>query len=251
MLLALCHRCWTWMEPKHERCVECGGGINLHDPDPPPEDIRKLFGVAAGILGEASLKRPRLPSFGTLSSFENGLLFLPDLRELPTGGLAAVEGNHGRGAGSSPIGFWSLFSRRTAPEKASTPEARPPLTEDESVTRFVESPGALFVHRESIHRIVHRGTLLRVERKPGRTVAFRVESARRRCATAFAGFATAPVGTPSPCRSLDEKCRMSRLNLEHRPLAKRVFSIAIELPRMNVGRFPADSPRFPLTPSGL
>jgi hypothetical protein len=164
------------MEPKHERCTECGGGLNLHEPDPDPETLRNVFGAEIGLLCEASLKRPRLPSFGTLSSFEHGLLFLPDLRELPTGGLAAVEGHRPK-SGSASIPFWNLFARRTAPEQITALEPRPPITAGEAASRFLDTPGALFIPQDSILRMVHRGTLLRIERKPGRTVAFRIENA--------------------------------------------------------------------------
>lgn len=178
MLLALCHRCWTWIEPKHDRCVECGLTLDLHQPDPDLPALKSLFGSPLTVLGEVSLKRPRLPSFGVLAALENGLLFLPDLRQLPSGGYAAIE--HGKNSWTGPArsGFWSLFARRTATVASSETVAavRPPLTSDTAVERFLDSPGALFISRASIVRVIHRGTMFRVERKPGKTVAFRVES---------------------------------------------------------------------------
>lgn len=178
MLLALCHRCWTWIEPKHDRCVECGSTLDLHQPDPDVAELKSLFGAALGVAGEVSLKRPRLPSFGALTVFENGLLFLPDLRQLPTGGYTAVEGGQGQTTGPSRTGFWSLFSRRTQSATSSDVISivRPPLTEESAAGRFLDSPGALFIPREGIVRIIQRGTMFRVERKPGRTVAWRIES---------------------------------------------------------------------------
>jgi hypothetical protein len=177
MLLALCHRCWTWMEPKHERCVECGGVIQLQEPDPSPDEIRALMGPSLGVLGEVSLKRPRLPSFGTLSAHDNGLLFLPDLRELPTGAVAAIEEPNGRRTPRLRSSFWNLFSRKSAATAIETaPAVRPALSESAAAERFLDSPGAMFVRRETIIRLIQRGALLRVERKPGRTVGFRIES---------------------------------------------------------------------------
>jgi hypothetical protein len=174
MLLALCHRCWTWMEPKQERCVECGGAVNLREPDPDPSELKTLFGESLCVIGEVSLKRPKLPSFGVLSAFDHGLLFLPDLRQLPSGGFVAIE--HADRPGSQP-GFWSLFTRRThAAGTGVVPVVRPKLASEEAVDRFLDSPGALFIPRGAIVRILQRGSLLRVERKPGRTVAWRLES---------------------------------------------------------------------------
>lgn len=178
MLLALCHRCWTWIEPKHDRCVECGNALDLHQPDPGQAELTSLFGLPLTVLGEVSLKRPRLPSFGVLAALENGLLFLPDLRQLPSGGYMSIE--HGKTSLTGParVGFWSLFARRTATISSSETVAavRPPLTSDAAVERFLDSPGALFISRPSIVRVIQRGAMFRVERKPGKTVAFRIES---------------------------------------------------------------------------
>lgn len=178
MLLALCHRCWTWIEPKHERCVECGDTLDLHQPDPDLAELKSRFGSPLGMLGEVSLKRPRLPSFGVLAALENGLLFLPDLRQLPSGGYTAIEGGNSPAAGSARISFWSLFTRRTLAEMSTEASSviRPSLTADTAAERFLDSPGALFIPRETIIRIVQRGTMFRVERKPGKTVAWRIES---------------------------------------------------------------------------
>lgn len=162
------------MEPKHERCAECGGTVNLREPDPDPTELKTLFGESLHVIGEVTLKRPKLPSFGVLSAFDNGLLFLPDLRQLPSGGFAAIE-HADRPA--SQTGFWSLFSRRTQSSGMGVvPVVRPKLAADAAVDRFFESPGALFIPRDAIQRILQRGSLLRVERKPGRTVAWRLES---------------------------------------------------------------------------
>jgi hypothetical protein len=175
MLLALCHRCWTWMEPKHERCVECGAAFSVRQPDPDAAALRTLFGESLVVLGEASIKRPRLPSFGVLSAFEHGLLFLPDVRELPSGGIVAVEPDTSA-VGSHHSGFWNLFSRRTPSALGTLPVVRPKLSTESAVNRFLDSPGALFVSRETIVRISQRGVVFRIERKPGRTVVWRLES---------------------------------------------------------------------------
>jgi hypothetical protein len=45
-----------------------------------------------------------------------------------------------------------------------------------AVERFFDSPGALFLQRDTVIRMTARGSLLRIERKPGRTVACRWEA---------------------------------------------------------------------------
>lgn len=178
MLLALCHRCWTWIEPKHERCVECGHVLDLQQPDPELSELKTLLGAPLVVLGEVSIKRPRLPAAGTLTAMEQGFLFLPDLRQLPTGGYTALESGSREAAGVARGSFWSLFTRKM--QAAASTEAvvavRPLLTEDSAAERFLDSPGALFIPRDAILRIILRGTMFRVERKPGKTVAWRIES---------------------------------------------------------------------------
>jgi hypothetical protein len=165
------------MEPKHERCVECGGVFSQMDLDPDPRELQSLVGIGLGVISDVSLKRPRLPGHGALWAHEGGLLFLPDLRELPTGGLVAVEPAAPPTAGGIRPGFWHLFSRR-GPTVVDSPVTlvRPQLSADDAVERLLNSPGALFIPRNAIMRMQHRGTVLRVERKPGRTIVCRLES---------------------------------------------------------------------------
>lgn len=165
------------MEPKHERCVECGGVFNQADLDPDPAELQALIGGGLCVISEVSLKRPRLPGYGVLSAHAGGLLFLPDLRELPTGGLVAVEPAARLTAGGVRAGFWNLFSRRMQ-TVAESPAAivRPQLTAAAAAEQLLNRPGAVFIPRNAIVRVQQRGALLRVERKPGRTVAWRLES---------------------------------------------------------------------------
>ena len=113
-----------------------------------------------------------------LTAFKNGLLFLPDLRQLPSGGYTAIDDANGQLTGSQRAGFWNLFTRRTQPAVSTGIDSvvRPPITAESAAERFLDSPGALFVQRETILRIIQRGRMFRVERKPGRTVAWRLES---------------------------------------------------------------------------
>ncbi len=173
MLLALCHHCWAWIEPKHDRCVECGHTVNLREADPDAAALQALFGPALMVLGEMTINRPKLPAVGCLTAFTHGLLFLPDLRVLPSGGIVplnAVEEGPSRGK------LWKFFSRHHTSGNSQTMEDRPLLPVETAVERFFDSPGALFVRRDTIQRIQQRATTLRIERKPGRTVAFRIES---------------------------------------------------------------------------
>lgn len=178
MLVTLCHRCWTWIEPKHERCVECGCPIDLHEPDPNSEQLRDLFAAPICGIAEVSLQRnAHLPSVGTLSAFDNGLLFLPDLRQLPSGGLSAVEPATSISREATRPGFWNLLIRRTSDSVIDAPAGvRPELSLDCAVERFLDNPGALFIRREAVLRVFQRGTMLRIERKPGRTAVFRINS---------------------------------------------------------------------------
>ena len=174
MLLALCHRCWTWIEPKHDRCVECGSPVELEDPDPASDELQSVFGTPLFVLGEVSLNRAKLPSFGPLSAYTDGLLFLTDLRTLPRGGIVAAD-HAPRNLHGLP-GFWNRLVRRQGVSPGNTERVRPCLPAATAVTSFFNSPGAMFIPRAAIVRIQHRGSLLRVERKPGRTVAWHIES---------------------------------------------------------------------------
>ena len=165
------------MEPKHERCVECGCPVDLQEPDPDPTEFQELLSQPIGMIAEVSLKRAELPSSGTLTAFENGLVFLPDLRQLPSGGLTAVDAAEGTASEACRPGFWTLLMRRTTDAVAEGPEVpRPALTLESASERFLDSPGGLFIRREAIVHVLQRGNLLRVERKPGRTVVFRTHS---------------------------------------------------------------------------
>ncbi len=165
------------MEPKHERCVECGCPVDLHEPDPEAAELEELFARPIGIITEATLKRAQLPSSGTLTAFENGVLFLPDLRKLPSGGLSAVEPAAGTLSETSRPGFWTLLMRRNAGSTEEPLEiVRPEITPEAASERFLDSPGGLFIRREAMMHVLYRGNLLRIERKPGRTVVFRIRS---------------------------------------------------------------------------
>jgi hypothetical protein len=178
MLVTLCHRCWTWIEPKHERCVECGCPIDLHEPDPSEEHLRDIFAAPICGIAEVTLQRhANLPSLGMLTAFDNGLLFLPDLRQLPSGGMSAVEPATTLSRETTLPGFWNLLIRRTTDSIIDAPAGvRPELSLDSAVERFLDSPGALFIRREAVLRVFQRGTMLRIERKPGRTAVFRINS---------------------------------------------------------------------------
>lgn len=176
MLLALCHRCWSWMEPKQDRCVECGQTVNLHEADPDAAALAALIGAPLLVVAEVTISRPKLPAGGVLAAYAEGLLFLPDVRTLPTGGIAAITPGEPASA-TSLAGFWNLFAKRVRPAGVEhTQLDRPLLSTEAVVERFFDSPGALFICRKTIARIQQRGTVLRVERKPGRTAAFRLDS---------------------------------------------------------------------------
>jgi hypothetical protein len=165
------------MEPKHERCVECGCPVDLHEPDPEAAQLEELFARPIAMIAEATVKRTQLPSSGTLTAFENGLLFLPDVRQLPSGGISAVEPVAGPSSETSQPGFWTLLMRRNSDSLAQPSEiVRPEITLEAASERFLDSPGGLFIRREAIVHAHYRGNMLRIERKPGRTVVFRINS---------------------------------------------------------------------------
>jgi hypothetical protein len=173
-LIVVCPHCLTWIETHAETCTECGRPVSVDDRDPSVEDLTERLGVSLADIGPMKLLRRGWPECGRLLATTEGLLFVPRFVVQPNGALQAATDDGGSGTARVPQLFhwWSEPARRTPAEEAVAGE--PPTAELSTVpvlNLLFDSPGAFFIRRESIHRIIVRWSRAEIERRPSRTVS--------------------------------------------------------------------------------
>ncbi|MEX2288506.1 MAG: hypothetical protein WD648_15520 [Planctomycetaceae bacterium] len=77
MSFLLCHECYSWVEPIHDRCPDCQESVDSSTADPPLSRLQNEIGNLIGPLGEVKVERRLLPDRGLLYLTSNGLFFLP------------------------------------------------------------------------------------------------------------------------------------------------------------------------------
>lgn len=177
-LIVLCPHCLTWIEIHAHACTECGGGVDIDDRDLDPEIVEQRLGEWLVDLGCVRLLRRGWPNVGGLLASTEGLLFVPQFIVRPSGALVAIS----EGATDGPdrlrnlIPWWSLpVWRRTTTEIEPTEAVaipRQPLRD-----LLYDSPGAFFIRRDSIRRVLARWGRVQIERSPARMVSLTSASA--------------------------------------------------------------------------
>jgi len=172
-LIVLCPHCLTWIEPHAQCCNECGSVVIVDDCDPTPESIADRLGEQLQDLGPMKLLRRGWPGCGRLLATTHGLLFVPEFGVLLNGALDAITDDTQAGSQrvASLFHWWSLppWKRPVDEPDQKHPIAnRPPRT---MLELLFDSPGALFIVRNSIQRIHFRWGRVQIERPPSRSVS--------------------------------------------------------------------------------
>lgn len=90
-----CYDCYTWVQPREERCPDCKQTVQATANEPPTHALRRLVGEVRLRLGEVHVRRKLLPSIGVLYLTDGGLFFAPHQTEQisrwePKGNTASV-----------------------------------------------------------------------------------------------------------------------------------------------------------------
>jgi hypothetical protein len=145
--------------------------VDIDAEDPPADQVEQRLGDRLSDVGRAKLSRRGWPNLGQLIATTEGLLFIPDLVAQNNGALAATvdEAPIGAERVRSLFHWWSVPAwRRPVAETQTSTE--PPVGDRSLRELLFESPGALFVPRDSIKRIFARWGRVQIERPPARTV---------------------------------------------------------------------------------
>jgi hypothetical protein len=171
-LIVLCPHCLTWIEIHAQCCTECGGGVDLEDADPSPEDLDSRLGEWLLDLGGVKLSRRGWPGIGRLLASTEGLLFVPQFAEQPNGALEVdMDGTLDRPERARiRLHWWSLPVWRQ-PLVENHPLVMPTLPRRSLRELLCNSPGAFFMGRDSIRRISGRWGRVQIERRPSRMVS--------------------------------------------------------------------------------
>jgi hypothetical protein len=172
-LIVLCPHCLTWIEIHAQCCTECGTSVTIEDPDPDNDTLTQRLGERLSDAGPVKLIRRGWPNFGRLLATTEGLLFIPQFSVQPNGALEAVTTEAPRASQrvANLFHWWSLpLWRRPVDQSPVRPEAAP-LPSASAVDLLFDSPGALFIQRTSIKRIVVRWGRVQIERPPSRSVS--------------------------------------------------------------------------------
>lgn len=173
-LIVLCPHCLTWIETHAETCTECGHLVSVDDKDPPVGYLAERLGVSLADVGPIKLQRRGWPECGRLLATTEGLLFVPRFVVQPNGALQAATDEAGIATARVPHLFhwWSEPARRTSADEAAARETPAAGVSTVAVLDLLfDSPGAFFIRRDSIHRIVVRWSRAEIERRPSRTVS--------------------------------------------------------------------------------
>lgn len=170
-LIVLCPQCLTWIDTSADCCGECGTFVSLLDPDPSDDILNERLGEWQHEVGALRIARRGWPDRGQLLATTQGLLFIPAYQIHLNGALEAQsdEPTAGSGRVAQLLHWWSVPPWRRAAE--GTPrrlESGLPAMSPLELLR--DSPGAVFVARGSIRRLLFRWGRVLIERLPSRTV---------------------------------------------------------------------------------
>lgn len=178
MSYLLCHGCYSWVEPKDERCPDCLQSVDSASMEPPLHSLQTTIGPVVRRLGEVSVPRKSLPDRGMLYATAGGFFFVPHQVEHVVR-MKETEA-------PTPTLLWSLASLIWSPLVLVAPLFRSKRREPKWVpvfrsrflkpgqcdplpTLLVEHPGTFFVTRDSIsviRRKRHRWILERLATPP-------------------------------------------------------------------------------------
>lgn len=172
-LIVVCPHCLTWIEPQSECCPECAGAVDVDAPDPLESELSTQFGELLGGLGLVRLDRRGWPSIGRFVATTEGLMFIPDIFFRPNGAISLREKvsdeNESWSERISQSSWWPW--RAVVPVTDEPSQAEAEFAAMSITAQMLSSPGALFVARRSIKRIVPNWNRVRIDRSPSRSVS--------------------------------------------------------------------------------
>lgn len=171
-LIVVCPQCLTWIEIQSDCCPECATALSVEDVDPPVDLISQRMGERLRDLGAVKLLRRGWPENGQLVATTEGLLFVPHLVVRPNGALEPVAEDASLLSSrvSGLFHWWSLPPWRHSVDEQNQASIHPP--ENLSLPSLLfDSPGAFFIVRTTIQRIVARWGRVQIDRQPSRSVS--------------------------------------------------------------------------------
>lgn len=171
-LIVLCPQCLTWVEPHAQSCTECGSTVNADDPDPPHAELARRLGSHLQGLGPIKLLRKGWPVCGRLVGTTEGLLFVPQFVKQSNGSLEAVadEAPSRSSRVAGVLHWWSLPPWRRPMDVEVPRVTAEPADSRSLVDLLLDSPGAVFIRRDTIQRLTIRWNRAQIERRPARSV---------------------------------------------------------------------------------
>lgn len=176
MRLVICHACWRWIYHLGTQCPHCHSEVHLHEPDPVPAQMARIFGEFVARLAVAQVEKATLPSVGSVLGTTEGLLFIPFLQTRDDGSLTAA-----RREGLRRSNWWTWLLRKEIPPSPQWGQpqgtsSRADAEEIDLASLFLNAPGAWFIDRRSLRRQAIQGQHWTVTRSLGATVTLQVLS---------------------------------------------------------------------------
>ncbi|MCX7395294.1 MAG: hypothetical protein NTW75_14365 [Planctomycetales bacterium] len=168
-LMVVCPHCVTWVKTPVERCSECGVAINSAAPDQDLVTFAFRLGQPLLELGPVRLNRNGWPNIGQLIATTEGLVFLPDFISRTNG--AMVTRFEYKPKWREWLHYFLGGTQQTPAVQMSPPEIivgrNQPLAQ-----RLFDSPGAVFVNRIGISRMILRLNQLQIQRHSACRITF-------------------------------------------------------------------------------
>ncbi len=169
MSFLLCHDCYTWVEPKDNRCPECLLVMDLSASDPTPDFLLEVMGELVECLGAVRIPRRLLPDLGVFYATTNGLFFVPQL--LNEGKSAENQANNSGSLTArilSLMGDWFPFPRGSVTSRdVDSSERMPEIETADLPALLMAHPGAFFLPRDQIRSLTRKRSRWGIERKQG------------------------------------------------------------------------------------
>ena len=188
MSLLLCHECYSWVEPRYDRCPDCECVVESSTPDPSPGELQEAIGKIESALGQVVVGRRGVPNRGILYQTTNGLAFVPHQLEHiiqageESGGTITVVWTIAALVWS-PLMLILPFVRARQGKPRRVQVAFPQvITSDQShrlAELLMDNPGVFFIPRRCVRSVRRRRNAWTIERVHAVPVRFKPEQGSR------------------------------------------------------------------------
>lgn len=187
MALLLCHDCFTWIEPRNDRCPDCECAVESSTPDPSTFELQETIGGIVNALGQVVVARRRVPNRGILYQTTNGLVFIPHqtekITQMDDGGGGMAMAWTIAALIWSPLMLVLPFVRPKQPKIKQVQVAFPQVvTSDQShrlAGMLMANPGVFFIPRRAVRALRRRRSAWLIERMHAVAVRIRPEQGSR------------------------------------------------------------------------